>query len=154
MTLNLEYEPESTLRPGYVYFLHADGTNRCKISLANQYRLKIHAQEIIREFPQYNIVGWIEVRDCYAAKNVLQQHFSAYKSGDFFEINDHNIDDIACVYGEVMAKYWIEGSLSVSEEEPTIADEYNFFDSVSQYCDQYRGVECFDPHSASPDSDF
>lgn len=145
MTLNLNEEPTVAFRPGYVYLINIIGTRYYRISLANQDRLKIRAQEIIREFPQCNIVGWIEVRDCYAAKNVLQQHFSAYsKSGDFFEIDDHNIDDIACVYGEVMAKYWIEESLSVSEEEPTIADEYNFFDSVNQYCNQYRGVECFD----------
>ena len=155
MTLNIECEPESLYRPGYVYLINLIGTRKYRISLAKQDRLKSHAQEIIRECPQCNIVGWIEVCDCYAAKNVLKQHFSAYgESRDFFEIDDHNIDDIACVYGEVMAKYWIEENLSVSEEKPTIADEYNFFDSVSQYCDQYREVECFDNSQSSYASNY
>jgi T5orf172 domain len=149
MTLNLEYEPESTFRPGYVYFLHTvvqvqDKIGRYKIGLTKQSRLKYRIQELNGKqaaFP-IDVIGWIEVNDCNAAEKCLHQHFSEYrKNGEWFDFHEDDLDEVYRAYGEVMAKYPINKDLWENEEEPLIAEGYDFFDSVNNYYNQYLGLE-------------
>ncbi len=78
------------------------------------------------------------MNDCNAAEKCLHQHFSKYrKNGEWFDFHEDDLDEVYRAYGEVMAKYWIDESLCESEEEPLIAEGYNFFDSVNNYCNQY-----------------
>jgi T5orf172 domain len=141
MALNPEHEPKSNSNPGYVYFLHAVGTERYKIGRAIQGRLKNRTQELNRQqapFP-IEIIGWIEVSDCDAAEKSLQQHFSKYCAhGEWFEFRKDELDEICYAYGNVMAKYWIDERLCENEDEPPIAEEYDFFNSVNNYCKQYQ----------------
>lgn len=94
------------MESGYIYFVHADGTNRYKIGLTNN--LDRRMKELNgKQSPVENRLQWsIEVCDMRSAEKDLHDRFHARRvHGEWFQFSEGELKEVESVYDRVGDKY-------------------------------------------------
>ena len=94
------------MESGYIYFVHADGTNRYKIGLTNN--LDRRMKELNgKQSPFESRLQWsIEVCDMRSAEKDLHDRFHARRvNGEWFQFSEGELKEVESVYDRVADKY-------------------------------------------------
>lgn len=94
------------MEAGYIYFVHADGTNRYKIGLTNN--LDRRMKELNgKQSPFENRLQWsIEVSDMRSAEKDLHDRFNARRvNGEWFQFSEGELKEVESIYDRVADKY-------------------------------------------------
>ena len=94
------------MKTGYIYFVHADGTNRYKIGLTVD--LDRRMRELNgKQAPFENKLLWsIEVSDMRSAEKDLHDMFSNRRvNGEWFVFNESELDEVGGKYDRISEKY-------------------------------------------------
>ena len=121
------------MESGYIYFVHADGTNRYKIGLTVD--LDRRMRELNgKQAPFENKLLWsIEVSDMRSAEKDLHDMFSNRRvNGEWFTFNANELDEVKGKYDRISEKY----PVPQYQPEPTYQEKYYYHDSD----DSSRGV--------------
>jgi len=121
------------MESGYIYFVHADGTNRYKIGLTVD--LDRRMRELNgKQAPFENKLLWsIEVSDMRSAEKDLHDMFSNRRvNGEWFVFNESELDEVEGKYDRISEKY----PVPQYQPEPTYQEKYYYHDSD----DSSRGV--------------
>ena len=91
---------------GFIYFVHADGTDRYKIGLTNN--LDRRMKELNgKQSPFENRLQWsIEVSDMRSAEKDLHDRFNTRRvNGEWFQFSGGELDEVKSIYDRVADKY-------------------------------------------------
>jgi len=94
------------MEAGFIYFVHADGTDRYKIGLTNN--LDRRMKELNgKQSPFENRLQWsIEVCDMRSAEKDLHDRFHARRvNGEWFQFSEGELDEVESIYDQVADKY-------------------------------------------------
>jgi len=94
------------MEAGFIYFVHADGTDRYKIGLTNN--LDRRMKELNGKQSAYkNLLQWsIEVSDMRSAEKDLHDRFNARRvNGEWFQFSEGELKDVEAIYDRVADKY-------------------------------------------------
>ena len=114
------------MESGYIYFVHADGTNRYKIGLTVD--LDRRMRELNgKQAPFENKLLWsIEVSDMRSAEKDLHDMFSTRRvNGEWFVFNESELDEVEGKYDRISEKY----PVPQYQPEPTYQEKYYYHDS-------------------------
>lgn len=92
--------------PGFIYFVHANLTNRYKIGLTNN--LDRRMKELNgKQSPFENKMLWsIEVSDMRSAEKDLHDRFDARRvNGEWFRFDESELGEVKSIYDRVADKY-------------------------------------------------
>jgi len=94
------------MEAGFIYFVHADGTDRYKIGLTNN--LDRRMKELNgKQSPFENRLQWsIEVCDMRLAEKDLHDRFQARRvNGEWFQFSEGELKEVESIYDRVADKY-------------------------------------------------
>lgn len=94
------------MEAGFIYFVHADGTDRYKIGLTNN--LDRRMKELNgKQSPFENRLQWsIEVCDMRLAEKDLHDRFHARRvNGEWFQFSEGELKEVEAIYDRVADKY-------------------------------------------------
>ena len=94
------------MEAGFIYFVHADGTDRYKIGLTNN--LDRRMKELNGKQSAYkNLLQWsIEVCDMRLAEKDLHDRFQARRvNGEWFQFSEGELKEVESIYDRVADKY-------------------------------------------------
>ena len=94
------------MEAGFIYFVHADGTDRYKIGLTNN--LDRRMKELNgKQSPFENRLQWsIEVSDMRSAEKDLHDRFNTRRvNGEWFQFSGGELDEVKSIYDHVADKY-------------------------------------------------
>ncbi|BAZ18791.1 hypothetical protein NIES4071_106760 (plasmid) [Calothrix sp. NIES-4071] len=91
------------LRPGTIYFIHAQGTNRYKIGLTTRpYTARLKQLNSTQSAYPLVTVKTILVRDVRAAEKQLHHQFAHYRRhGEWFEFNNHQVKQVCSAMSKI-----------------------------------------------------
>jgi len=114
------------MKTGYIYFVHADGTNRYKIGLTVD--LDRRMRELNgKQAPFENKLLWsIEVSDMRSAEKDLHDMFSNRRvNGEWFLFDESELSGVEDEYDRISDKYPVHQY----QPEPTYQQTHYYFDS-------------------------
>ena len=94
------------MEAGFIYFVHADGTDRYKIGLTNN--LDRRMKELNGKQSAYkNLLQWsIEVSDMRSAEKDLHDRFHSRRvNGEWFQFSEGELKEVESIYDRVADKY-------------------------------------------------
>lgn len=115
------------MEAGFIYFVHADGTDRYKIGLTNN--LDRRMKELNgKQSPFENRLQWsIEVCDMRSAEKDLHDRFHSRRvNGEWFQFAESELDEVESIYDLVADEYLIKRyhHTPVAQYEPDSAHTY------------------------------
>ena len=111
------------MESGYIYFVHADGTNRYKIGLTVDLDRRMK-QLNGKQAPFENKLLWsIKVSDMRSAERDLHDTFSSRRvNGEWFTFNANELDEVKGKYNQTSKKY----SIPQYQPKPSHREQHDY----------------------------
>ena len=111
------------MKTGYIYFVHADGTNRYKIGLTVDLDRRMK-QLNGKQAPFENKLLWsIKVSDMRSAEKDLHDTFSSRRvNGEWFTFNANELDEVKGKYNQTSKKY----SIPQYQPKPSHREQHDY----------------------------